>query len=75
MDSWHATFLGLRHLPREVSAFEIEAFYQFCGRGVPGHRGTAPAGAWRAVCLYRPYQKLRAALHKAGASSSVGCLY
>ena len=29
MDSWHATFLGLRHLPREVSAFEIEAFYQF----------------------------------------------
>ena len=29
MDRWHATFLGLRHLPREVSAFEIEAFYQF----------------------------------------------
>src|ERR1700752_2785351 len=29
MDSWHATFLGLRHLPREGSAFEIEAFYQF----------------------------------------------
>ena len=29
MDSWHATFLGPRHLPREVSAFEIEAFYQF----------------------------------------------
>ena len=29
IDSWHATFLGLRHLPREVTAFEIEAFYQF----------------------------------------------
>ena len=29
MDNWHATFLGLRHLPREVTAFEIEAFYQF----------------------------------------------
>jgi Domain of unknown function (DUF4158) len=29
MDSWHATFLELRHLPREVTAFEIEAFYQF----------------------------------------------
>jgi len=29
MDSWHATFLGLRHLPRQVTAFEIEAFYQF----------------------------------------------
>jgi hypothetical protein len=25
IDSWHATFLGLRHLPREVTAFEIEA--------------------------------------------------
>src|ERR1700736_4479829 len=29
MDSWHATFLGLRHLTSEVTAFEIEAFYQF----------------------------------------------
>lgn len=29
MDSWHATFLGLRHLPREVTAFEVEAFFQF----------------------------------------------
>jgi hypothetical protein len=29
MDSWHATFLGLRHLPREVTAFEVEVFLQF----------------------------------------------
>jgi hypothetical protein len=29
MDSWHATFLGLRHLPREVTAFEIEVFFHF----------------------------------------------
>ncbi len=29
MDSWHATFLGRRHLPREVTAFEIEVFFQF----------------------------------------------
>ena len=29
IDSWHATFLRLRHLPQEVTAFEIEAFYQF----------------------------------------------
>jgi hypothetical protein len=26
MDSWHATFLGRRHLPREVTAFEVEVF-------------------------------------------------
>lgn len=29
MDSWHATFLGRRHLPREVMAFEVEVFFQF----------------------------------------------
>jgi TnpA family transposase len=29
MDSWHATCLGLRRLPREVTAFEIEVFFQF----------------------------------------------
>ena len=29
MDSWHATFLGLRHLPRELTAFEVEVFFQF----------------------------------------------
>lgn len=31
MDSWHATFLGLRHLPREITAFEIEVFFRFSG--------------------------------------------
>jgi hypothetical protein len=29
MDSWHATFPGLRHLPREATSFEIEVFSQF----------------------------------------------
>ncbi|MHB8477639.1 MAG: DUF4158 domain-containing protein [Steroidobacteraceae bacterium] len=29
MDSWHATFLGLRYLPREVTAFEVEVFFQY----------------------------------------------
>ncbi len=29
MDTWHATFLGRRHLPREISAFEVEVFFQF----------------------------------------------
>jgi hypothetical protein len=29
MDSWHATFLGLRHLPREAMAFEVEVLFQF----------------------------------------------
>ena len=28
-DSWHATLLGRRHPPREVTAFEIEVFFQF----------------------------------------------
>jgi hypothetical protein len=29
MDSWRARFLGLRHLPREVTAFEVEVSFQF----------------------------------------------
>ena len=29
MDTWQATFLGLKQLPRELTAFEIEAFFRF----------------------------------------------
>jgi hypothetical protein len=29
MDSWHATFLGLRHLPCGVTGFEVEVFFQY----------------------------------------------
>ena len=34
MDTWQATFLGLKQLPRELTAFEIEAFFRF----TPGER-------------------------------------
>ncbi len=29
MNHWQATFLGLKRLPRELSGFEIEAFFTF----------------------------------------------
>ena len=29
MDRWRATFLGLKQLPRELTAFEIEAFFNY----------------------------------------------
>ena len=29
MDKWQATFLGLKQLPRELTAFELEAFFTF----------------------------------------------
>ena len=29
MDNWQATFLGSKQLPRELTAFEIEAFFTF----------------------------------------------
>jgi hypothetical protein len=29
MNKWQATFLGLKQLPRELSGFEIEAFFTF----------------------------------------------
>ena len=29
MHSWHITYLGLKKLPRELSAFELQAFFTF----------------------------------------------
>ena len=29
MQSWHTTYLGLKDLPRELSAFEIQAFFTY----------------------------------------------
>lgn len=31
MDRWRATYLGIKQLPRELTAFEIEAFFTFTG--------------------------------------------
>jgi hypothetical protein len=29
MQGWHTTFLGMRELPRDISDFEIKAFFTF----------------------------------------------
>src|SRR5260221_2163344 len=29
MNGWHATYLGLKRLPRDLTAFEVEAFFTF----------------------------------------------
>jgi hypothetical protein len=29
MQSWHTTYLGLKDLPRELSSFELQAFFTF----------------------------------------------
>ena len=29
LDAWHATYLGRRRLPSELTAFELEAFFSF----------------------------------------------
>ena len=34
MDSCDTTFLGLRDLPREVAAFEVEVFFKFSAEEV-----------------------------------------
>ena len=39
MDSWHATILGLRQLPRAITAFEIQVF----SSSRPASPGSAPA--------------------------------
>lgn len=42
MDAWHSTFLGIRQPPRELSAFELQAFFTFDGaeRAVVDERRT-----------------------------------
>jgi hypothetical protein len=44
MQDWHGAFLGRRRLPRELSAFELEAFFTFVGteRRAIEQRRTAP---------------------------------
>ena len=51
MDSWHATFLGLRHLPREVTPFEIEVFFQFSAEEARIIEERPAAGAQTWPCL------------------------
>ena len=34
MQSWHTTYLGLKGLPRELSAFELQTFFTFSPSGV-----------------------------------------
>jgi hypothetical protein len=37
MDNWQATFFGLEQLPRELTAFEINAFFYLHAGRMPGH--------------------------------------
>jgi len=44
MNHWQATFLGLKQLPRELSGFEIEAFFTFTASEralIEGRRGPS----------------------------------
>ncbi len=29
MQSWHTTYMGLHELPREISTFELQAFFTY----------------------------------------------
>lgn len=44
MDDWHATYLGRRRIPRDLTAFELEAFFSFMAaerRAIEDRRGPA----------------------------------
>lgn len=45
MNKWQATFLGLKQLPRELSGFEIEAFFTFTLAERQMIEDRRPAGA------------------------------
>jgi len=42
MQSWHTTYLGLKGLPRELSAFELQTFFTFSRT----ERGASVKMAW-----------------------------
>lgn len=29
MQSWHTTYLGLKEIPREITGFELQAFFTY----------------------------------------------
>ena len=68
MNDWQSTWLGRRSLPRDLSGFEIEAFFTFSGneRRVIEERRTRPLSAdaavrWVAAGLNRLRKDLRSA--------------
>ena len=49
VDNWHATYLGRRRIPRNLTAFELEAFFSFNSSSTPLRVWQAPYRAGRAV--------------------------
>ena len=49
MQSWQSTYLGMREMPREISAFEMKAFFTFESTGrqlIDARRGDAHKLGW-----------------------------
>ena len=47
MQGWQTTFLGMRELPRDISDFEMKAFFTFDGaerEAINARRGDAHKG-------------------------------
>jgi hypothetical protein len=50
MNDWQSTWLGRRSLPRDLSGFEIEAFFNFSDaerRVIEERRGPPSRSLWR----------------------------
>jgi len=65
MQGWQTTFLGIRELPHDLSAFELQAFFTFSrAEHELIHRGldSSMAGAAVSICTVR-----------AAAAASLGC--
>ena len=46
MQGWQTTFLGMRELPRDMSDFEMKAFFTFDGAEREAHCKAAMASHW-----------------------------
>jgi hypothetical protein len=50
MQGWHTPYLGLRELPREITEFELQAFFTFSRAElelIERRRGDTTSWAWR----------------------------
>lgn len=54
MQGWQTTFLGMRELPRDLSDFEMKAFFTFNGaerEQINARRGTPINWAWHYISV------------------------
>lgn len=57
MQHWHSAFLGRRRIPREISAFELEAFFTFTGEERRAERPQRVSSGTKMTSIVRAWAR------------------